>query len=124
MNNRGQSLVAFVLIMPILFLIFIMVYDIGSMILLKNELNNINYIAIDYGLDNLTEEDNKEKIETLIKKNKNDIDNIIINIEDDKIKIALYDKINTKISFGDIFMVKSSYVGYMDDDKKIIERNK
>ena len=94
------------------------------MVLLKNELDNINNIALDYGLDNINEENIKDKIETLIIKNKNDINNISINMEDNKIYIILEDSVNTKISFGNIFNVKSSYVGYIDNDKKIIERNK
>lgn len=124
MNNKGQSLVTFVLVIPIIFLIFMMIYDIGNMVLLKIELNNINNIALDYGLDNINEENIKDKIETLIIKNKNDINSISINIEDNKIYITLEDSVNTKISFGNIFNVKSSYVGYIDNDKKIIERNK
>lgn len=124
MNNKGQSLVTFVLVIPIIFLIFMMIYDIGNMVLLKNELDNINNIALDYGLDNINEENIKDKIETLIIKNKNDINNISINMEDNKIYIILEDSVNTKISFGNIFNVKSSYVGYIDNDKKIIERNK
>lgn len=123
MNNKGQSLVTFVLVIPILFLIFMMIYDIGSMVLLKKELNDINYIAVDYGIGHLNDEDVIVKTEKLIKKNKEDINNISIKIEEDKIYVMLEDSIDTKISFGNIFKVKSSYVGYMDNDKKIIEGN-
>ena len=124
MNNRGQSLVTFVLIIPILFLIFLMVYNIGNMILLKNELNDINHIVIDYGLNNIEEEEIIKKMEELVKKNKNNIDNISINIEDNKIYVILEDSIDTNMSINGLFRVKSSYVGYLDNDKKIIERNK
>ena len=124
MNNKGQSLVTFVLIIPILFLIFLMVYNIGNMILLKNELNDINRIVIDYGLNNIEEENIIVKMEELVKKNKNNIDNISINIEDNKIYVILEDSIDTNMSINGLFRVKSSYVGYIDNDKKIIERNK
>lgn len=124
MNNKGQSLVTFVLVIPIAVLIFMMIYDIGNMVLLKSELNNINYLAIDYGLSNINEEDVKERINSLIVKNKSNIENILINIEDNKIYIILEDSIDSKISLKKIFKVKSSYVGYFDNDKKKIERNK
>ena len=124
MNNRGQSLVTFVLIIPILFLIFLMVYNIGNMILLKNELNDINHSVIDYGLNNIEEEDIIVKMEELVKKNKNNIDNISINIEDNKIYVILEDSIDTNMNINGLFRVKSSYVGYLDNDKKVIERNK
>ena len=124
MNNKGQSLVTFVLIIPILFLIFLMVYNIGNMILLKNELNDINHIVIDYGLNNIEEDDIIVKMEELVKKNKNNIDNISINIEDNKIYVILEDSIDTNMNINGLFRVKSSYVGYLDNDKKVIERNK
>ena len=123
MNNKGQSLVTFILIMPILFLIVIMVYNIGSMVLLKNELSDINRIAISYGLDHIEEDNLVDRIGELIKKNKSDIDNISIDIMDDKIYVVFEDSIDNITNFNGLFMVKSSYVGYMDEGKKIIERN-
>jgi len=47
MNNKGQSLILFVLLFPIIFLILVLVYDIGNMILLKLELDNINKLVMD-----------------------------------------------------------------------------
>ena len=123
MNNKGQSLVTFVLIMPVVFLIMVLVYNVGSMILLKNELNDINHIVINYGLDNITDEDIINKMIMLVKKNKDSINNISVNIKDNKIYIILEDSIDTLIDFDGLFRVKSSYVGYMDENKKIIERN-
>ena len=42
LNNKGQSLVMFVLLIPLLMLILVMVVDIGNMVNVKLELNNIN----------------------------------------------------------------------------------
>ena len=123
LNNKGQSLVMFVLILPIIFLILLFVVDIGKMILLRQELDDINYLAIDYGLDN----QNEVKIREIITKNRSDIDNIDINIINDKIYIILEDSIDNSISLFDdieVFKIKSSYVGYIDNNKRIIERNK
>ena len=127
MNNKGQSLVLFVITIPILLLILFMVYDIGSMVLLKEQLDNISYITIDYGIDNLSDNNIEEKIREMIIKNKNDIDKININIEDGIIKIKLEDKINNKISIIknlDNLKVTSSYIGYLENDKKIIRKDK
>ncbi len=122
MNNKGQSLVTFVIIFPILFLMFLLVYNIGSMVLLKSELDDINYIALDYGIDNINNDNCIDNVKKLIVKNKDNIDNVNINIEDGKMYIILEDSIDTKASFGKVFNVKSSYVGYIKDDKKIIEK--
>ena len=127
MNNKGQSLITFVLMIPILLLILFMVYDIGNMVLLKLNLDNINYLAIDYGLDKLDDSDLNNKLTQMINKNKSDIDSIDIVIEDGKIKIALEDKINNKLSLinkMNLFKIKSKYIGYKEEDKKIIRRDK
>ena len=122
MNNRGQSLVTFVLLIPIIFLILFMVYDIGSMVLLKIELNNINYLVIDYGVDKIDNPEIDNKLREMIIKNKNDIDNVEISIQDNKLNIVLEDTLDNKISLIRKFKVKikSSYTGYMDEDKKKI----
>ena len=126
MNNKGQSLVLFIIIIPIMLLLIFLVYDVGNMILLKQELNNINYIAIDYGIDHLNEPNIEENIHNIITKNKSNIDKIEINIEDNIIYIDLESKIKNKISIIkqiNNFNIKSSYIGYLENNKKIIERN-
>ncbi len=125
MNNKGQSLVTFVLILPIILLILFTVYDIGNMVLLKNELDNINYIAINYGLDKLDDNNLEEKLNDIIVKNKEDIDNIQILIENNEINILLEDRITNKLSLIkkiNAFNAKSNLVGYIQDEKKIIKK--
>ncbi len=127
MNNKGQSLISFVLIIPILLLILYMVYEVGRMTLLRNKLDGINYLAVDYALDNFSQDDMENKVRALIQKNKDDIDNVVIAINDDKVYITLRDKLDRRTSLFrkiQIFSVKSSYVGYMENEKKIIERDK
>ena len=125
LNNRGQSLVMFVIILPILLLIFILVMDIGNIVVAKQKLNNINEIALDYGLDNLDNNDISNKIYELIKLNDQEIDEINIFIENGKIYIELNDKVNgifSRFVNISIFNVKSYYVGYIENDEKRIEK--
>lgn len=127
MNNRGQSLISFVLIIPIILMILFMVYDIGNMVLLREKLDNINYIAIDYGLDKIDDLDLNAKLNELIKKNKDDIEVVNISISEGKIRITLEDRLNNKfslISKFKTFTVKSSYIGYIENDKKVIRKDK
>ena len=51
MNNKGQTLVLFVLILPIIVFIMLLVIDVSNMFITKQELNNINKIVLNYGLD-------------------------------------------------------------------------
>lgn len=125
LNNRGQSLVMFILLLPIMIMIMLMVIDIGKMILLRNELDNINYLVIDYGLDNLDNDDIINKLNDIVYKNKSSIYKVSVKVEDKKINVILEDGVNlTLLKNINIFRVKSSYIGYFDLDKKIIERNK
>ena len=62
----------------------------------------------------------------MIVKNKNDV-NVNIKIQEDKLYIDIIGKIDNKLSLFnkiDTFLVKSSYVGYKLDEKKIIKKNK
>ena len=124
MNNKGQSLVLAVILIPIIFLMLLFVYDICRMSLLKNELDNINYMAMEYGLDKLDEDNVVDIVNDLIDKNNDDLDKVDVHFEDDKLYIDIEEKMDTRIGNMKIFKVESSYVGYMDEDKKIIERNK
>lgn len=126
MNNKGQSLILFVLLIPVIFLILMMIYDIGSMVLLKNELNDINYMVMDYGVRHMEDENIVDTLHDLVIKNKHDA-NVTIQIDDNKLYVDINDNINNRLSLFNkmnTFLVKSSYVGYMEDDKKIIKKNK
>ena len=125
LNNKGQSLVLFIVVLPILLLILVLVIDIGRIIVLKQELDNINKITLDYGLDNLEIENLNDKMVEIIKLNNKKIDDININLVDDKLYIELNIDMGGMLSeLVDItiFDIKSSYVGYVEDNKKIIER--
>lgn len=132
LNNRGQSLVLFVIFLPIVLLILMLVIDVIGLRVLKQELDNINQIVLDYGLDELSKIENEnmdresieKKIVDLVKLNKEDIDTISVIIENDKIYIDLVD--NEKgLLIGKtkktLFNVKSSYVGYFALGEKRIE---
>ena len=125
LNNKGQSLVLFVIMLPILMCILILVIDIGKIILLKQELFNISEMVLDYGLDNIDKMEIDNELKHLIKLNKDDIDKINLYIENGKIYIKLEERCNGLFSsFIDIsiFNVKTDYVGYIENEEKRIER--
>ena len=53
LNNKGQSLVMFIILIPIFLLIITLVYDVGNALYEKNRLSNTSYMVIEYGLDNI-----------------------------------------------------------------------
>ena len=127
MNNKGQSLVLFIVLIPVLLIILFTVYDIGNIVLLKEKIDNINYITTYYGLDNIDSLDLENKLEDMITKNKDDIDKVEIDIDNGMIKIKLEDKLDNKISVIKSLIninITSSYVGYLENNKKIIRKDK
>lgn len=118
-NNKGQTLTLFVVILPVLLLLLVLIIDVGKMIVSKLELNNISEIVLDYGLDNLEKENLHDDLMRLVKLNHQTVD-VNINIVDSKIYINLSN--DSKSLFRNLINIKSSYVGYIVDNEKRIER--
>ena len=97
LNNKGQSLVFFVLILPLLIMIACFAIDMGYLTNEKMKLDNINKLALNYYLDNNV---SKEELQNLIIKNDDSIMNILIELEDEKC-ITLNKKVNSLL--GNIF---------------------
>lgn len=123
-NNKGQSLVMFVLIIPIFLLILTLVYDVGNAIYEKDRLSNTNYLTIEYGLNNIdtvTEND----LKNLIEQNTSNLKYIYVTIEDNQIEIKM--EKDAKSIIGKMFnfnLVKiiSHYKGKIINNQKEIER--
>lgn len=121
MNNKGQTLVLFVLILPIIVFIMLLVIDVSNMFITKQELNNINKIVLNYGLDIIEEENIDRKLEELINKNIS-VNEHTIKIENGTIEIDLKKNIQGIVTKKKIYEVKSTYKGYIEEDKKVISR--
>ena len=123
-NNKGQSLVMFVLIIPIFLLILTHVYDVGNAIYEKDRLSNTNYLTIEYGLNNIdtvTEND----LKNLIEQNTSNLKYIYVTIEENQIEIKM--EKDAKSIIGKMFnfnLVKiiSHYKGKIINNQKEIER--
>ncbi len=123
LNNKGQSLVMFILILPVIILVLVLVVDVGNAIYIKNKLDNVNYLVMDYALDNKNSSNLSEEVITLVNKNMDGISFINIDNESDYIYISITKKISGIISDKVIVSeAVSKYKGYIKEDKKIIER--
>ena len=121
MNNKGQTLVLFVLILPIIIFIMLLVIDVSNMVITKQELNNINKMVLNYGLDIIEEENIENKLEDMINKNISTNEHTI-KIDDGTIEIDLKKEIKGIITKKKIYEVKSVYKGYIKEDEKVISR--
>lgn len=110
MNNKGQVLVLFVIMLPIILLLLVMTIEVGDIYLDKVKTNNTIKEIIK---DNLTET-NQEKINTLIIQNINDIEEKNIFISEDEIRI--YIRQNKKL-FGRNLKIEYKIKGIKQDEK-------
>lgn len=123
-NNKGQSLVMFVLIIPIFLLILTLVYDVGNAIYEKDRLSNTNYLTIEYGLNNIdtvTEND----LKNLIEQNTSNLKYIYVTIEENQIEIKM--EKDAKSIIGKMFnfnllKIISHYKGKIINNQEEIER--
>lgn len=122
MNNRGQSLVIFVLMLPIIVLILAAVIDMGSLMLTKHSYETEIKSTIEYGLKNFEEEDIIQKMQTLLDTNidgykdiHKDTSSIRINVKDNKKSMFLF-------VFDTKYKIDITYTGYIENGKtKIVK---
>lgn len=127
LNNKGQSLVMFVVLIPLFLLVLAVVIDIGNLVVNKLDLASVNKLVVSYGIDNIDKDNLDIELRKLIDKNYKDVDNVSINIDDNRIVITLKDyskSIFSNIVGSNGYLIESKYRGYIDNGKKIIEKVK
>ncbi len=123
MNNRGQVLTLFILMLPLFVILLVLTIDISDLIINKLEIDNINKILIDYSLDNKNESNMEELVTNLANLNDDKLE-IDLNINNDTIDIVLNKQVKGIITKQKIYDLKSHYKGYFENDNKIIKRIK
>ncbi len=126
LNNKGQSLVLFVLIIPIILGIMVLVVDMGNVVYYRQDIDNINRVVIDYGLDHIDDENVISDMRELARLNNENLSlEIVFNDMEFYVSSSYY--VNGMVSnvFGmKGFLVKSKYKGYKDLDKNVIKKIK
>ena len=113
MNNKGQVLVLFVIVLPILLLCFIITADFLNVLFLKqttqDEIREIIYSCI-------RDDKNLDEINLLVDKNiKYDDKNVSKSIDGIKVYIRQSSSI-----FGKSILLDYSYEGFIDNEKIVI----
>ena len=122
MNNKGQSLVAFALLLPVFFIIITVIWDLGNMSVQKSKYETDAKSIIKYGIKHIDEENIKQKLENLL--NINVKENSKIEIENNKIIIKIiykYEKLYNKIIKNNE-EITNKYIGYIENNKIKIEK--
>lgn len=117
MNNKGQSLVIFILILPILLLLFVLIWEIGNLGFTINRYETEIKDTITYGLNNLENPNLKKELIKLLESNVEG--DIYVEINDNKIKIRIKKKYDALFNFNNKFDIDITYQGYKENNKII-----
>ena len=119
MNNKGQSLVIFIIIIPVIFIVFSFLYDYAYIINSQNKYENVTRTILNSTLE-------EDKIADLYRQNGYKVDDFKYKKENDKVYIQNSYKI--KSVFGNIVNLKNytvsiNYVVINSNNGIIIEDN-
>lgn len=103
MNNRGQILVMFIILLPLVLLLAAYTIDMGLVMYEKNHLEGINASTVDYAMEHF-DSITVEKINEIVAKNDQTITTKVI-ISENQITIVLEKQI--KSIFGNIIGIKN-----------------
>lgn len=111
LNNKGQILVLFVVLIPIMLLIMVLVIDCGNVMIEKRKLDNVSKMVLDYGVLHIDDEDVENEIVELFELN---IDDVVVdvNISNGEISISstkYVDGVFSKIINVNGFKINSYY---------------
>ena len=124
-SNKGQVLVLFVIMVPIIF--FLVAFFLENMIITgnKNKLDNLNQLISKYAYENRDNIGLYDGILDLILKNDRNVFITEFNVTDKKIDITLSKNTNSifgKIIGIDAYEINSSYDVIIDDEDVIYNR--
>ena len=123
MNNKGQTLVIFIVLLPLLLAIGALMID-DSMIVYKNiQLKNTtkDIIKMNFNKRELTDED----IMMIYEKNDIPIDNVIINRKDNELNIKVnyyYTSFFGKLLDLNSYEVRTNIKGYKKDNEVLFKK--
>ena len=117
MNNRGQTLVVFIIFIPVIILLMAFIVDTSLMYIAKSKLNDLSKTIIKEIYDI---EDKNNKVEELLKVNEINYNNYDVEINDNKVKLSIEEEIDSV--FGSMignesYTIKSEVTGYKENDK-------
>ena len=123
LNRKGQSLVLFVLLLPIMLGIMALVIDCGNAMVLKSHIDHSLELVLEIALD---KEMDDVEISNLLKYNLEGVNNKLI-VSDKEIKIVSsteYKGVFSKVFGFSFFPIQSEYVGSIQNGKVVIDKKK
>lgn len=126
MNEKGQTLIIFVILIPIFLMILTFVVDLGLIQKERTKLLSATRIIIAEVYNKITNEtDALTKVKELYTKNEIKIDSLFVTYNNQKLKIIIKKKVSGifgKITDINLYNLEINLTGYKENDKLIIEK--
>ena len=122
MTNKGQSLVIFVLLLPIILILISLVWELGNLSYIQNKYESEVKNIIKYGLIHKDETNIEEKLSTLLDANLEGEKNITIENNTITINIKKEYKTIYRMIFKDKLDLDITYTGYTEGNNIIIKK--
>lgn len=122
MDSKGQTLIIFVLILPILLLLFALIWEVGNLSFTINKYETEIEDTIKYGLNHLDDENLEEVLTNLLKANLDG--KISVEINNQTIKVNVKQKYDAMFNnlLNHKFDIDLTYNGYIENKKLIIKK--
>lgn len=126
MNNKGQTLVLFVLLLPLLLLFSMIVLEVGNILITRRQIDGEIRQALKYGLtlDNNTNNEVRNKMQKMLVKNLDDDIQVEIKVATLDIHVKVVKEYKSLFSnvINYDYAIKRSFRGYINNDRIMIER--
>ena len=125
MNNKGQVLVAFILMIPIFILLTIAITDVGLMSIELRRVDNTVRNSVKYGINNLDKDNVEDTMKSLIMDNLKNVESITIDVDVDN----SYAKASVLVKYKGLISITNrdisvSYYANITDDKVLINKER
>lgn len=122
MDSKGQTLIIFVLILPILLLLFALIWEVGNLGFTINKYETEIEDTIKYGLNHLDDENLEKVLTNLLKANLDG--KISVEINNQTIKVNVKQKYDAMFNnlLNHKFDIDLTYNGYIENKKLIIKK--
>lgn len=124
LNKKGQVLVAFIIMMPLILMLIVNIIDIGLYGVEKRKIDDSVKSSVRYGLKNIGDENIDNKIHALLIKNIDGINDNDINItvSNNYIRVKVNKKYKPLFKLNNSLNTDVSYYGTINDSKIEIKK--
>ena len=125
MNNKGQTLVLFIILLPVILIMLVLVVSLAASSIQKRKIDMVIKNTIEDNMDNLNDIDINEQIDSMLENNLGEFDERNIVIKSEYLEITIRTKINNLFDFitsDDTEIYQVTFVGTGSDKIKIVRR--